>query len=41
MPKDIRKILPDFLNSARIIWYLSKHYKTQDLMIVLLNKISN
>ena len=41
MPKDVWKILPDVLNSVRIIWELSRHYKTQDLMKGLLNKISN
>lgn len=41
MPKDIPKILPDVLNSVRIIWELSRHYNTQERMKGLLTKISN
>jgi dynein heavy chain len=40
-PKDIPKILPDVLNSVRIIWELSKHYNTTERMKGLLTKISN
>ncbi len=40
-PKDIPKILPEVLNSVRIIWEMSKYYKSPDRMKGLLTKISN
>jgi dynein heavy chain len=40
-PKDIPKLLPEVLNSVRIIWELSKHYNTEERMKGLLTKISN
>jgi len=40
-PRDIPKILPEVLNSLRIIWELSDYYNTQELMMGLLTKISN
>lgn len=40
-PKDIPKILPEVLNSVRIIWELSKYYHTTERMKGLLTKISN
>jgi len=40
-PKDIPKILPEVLNSVRIIWELSKFYYTPERMKGLLTKISN
>ena len=40
-PKDIPKILPEALNSVRIIWELSKYYNTPERMKGLLTKISN
>ena len=40
-PKDIPKILPEVLNSVRIIWELSKYYNTPERMKGLLTKISN
>jgi dynein heavy chain len=40
-PKDIPGILPEVLNSVRIIWELSKHYNTPERMKGLLTKISN
>ena len=40
-PKDIPKILPEVLNSVRIIWELSKYYNTTERMKGLLTKISN
>ena len=40
-PKDIPKILPEVLNSVRIIWELSKYYHTPERMKGLLTKISN
>lgn len=40
-PRDIPKILPEVLNSVRIIWELSEYYNTQERMKGLLTKISN
>jgi dynein heavy chain len=40
-PKDIPGILPEVLNSVRIIWELSEHYNTSERMKGLLTKISN
>jgi dynein heavy chain len=40
-PKDIPKMLPEVLNSVRIIWELSKYYNTNERMKGLLTKISN
>ena len=40
-PKDIPKILPEVLNSVRLIWELSKFYNTPERMKGLLTKISN
>jgi dynein heavy chain len=40
-PKDIPKLLPDVLNSVRIIWELSRYYNSEDRMEGLLTKISN
>jgi dynein heavy chain len=40
-PKDIPKLLPDVLNSVRIIWELSRYYNSEDRMKGLLTKISN
>jgi dynein heavy chain len=31
-PKDIPKILPDVLNSVRLIWELSKYYNSTERM---------
>jgi len=35
-PKDIPKILPDVLNSVRLIWEMSKYYNTPECMKNLL-----
>jgi dynein heavy chain len=40
-PKDIPNILPEVLNSVRIIWELSQYYNTPEPMKGLLTKISN
>jgi dynein heavy chain len=40
-PKNIPALLPDVLNSVRIIWELSTHYNTEERMKSLLVKISN
>jgi dynein heavy chain len=40
-PKDIPKILPDVLNSVRLIWELSRYYNSTERMQGLLTKISN
>jgi dynein heavy chain len=40
-PKEIPKILPDVLQSVRIIYELSKYYHTNERMKGLLTKISN
>jgi dynein heavy chain len=40
-PKDIPKIIPEVLNSVRLIWELSKYYNTSERMKGLLSKISN
>lgn len=40
-PKDIPKMLPEVLNSVRIIWELSKYYNSNERMKSLLTKISN
>jgi len=40
-PKDIPGILPEVLNSVRVIWELSEHYNTPERMKGLLTKISN
>jgi dynein heavy chain len=40
-PKGIPGILPEVLNSVRVIWELSEHYNTPERMKGLLTKISN
>lgn len=40
-PKNIPALLPDVLNSVRVIWELSTHYNTEERMKSLLVKISN
>jgi len=40
-PKEIPNLLPDVLNSVRIIWELSDTYATDERMKGLLTKISN
>jgi len=40
-PKEIPSLLPDVLNSVRIIWELSDTYATDERMKGLLTKISN
>jgi len=41
LPRDIPKMLPEVLNSVRVIWELSKFYSTPERMKGLLTKISN
>lgn len=40
-PKDIPRLLPEVLQNVRIIFELSKHYKSMERMKSLLTKIGN
>lgn len=37
----VEEILPSLMNGLRTIWIISRHYKSDDKMKVLLNLISN
>ena len=39
--QEIPKLLPEILRLVRVIWTLSKYYRTPDLIAGLLRKISN